>query len=79
MPKRDRVFRDLIDKVVKETGLKIGDVESAVEFYFKTTATLIQWDNPVTIHFNYIGDLQFNHPQYKKYLERKNGSSTTEI
>lgn len=79
MPKRDRVFRDLIDIVVKETGLKPGDVESAVEFYFKTTANLIQWDNPVTIHLNYIGDLNFNHPQYDLYLKRKNGSSTSEI
>lgn len=69
--KRDRLFRDLLEATAKETGVKIADVERTVEFYLKTCSQLIQWDNPVTIHLNYIGDLAYNHKWKNKVEEMK--------
>lgn len=83
MATRDKDFRELIALTAKQTGVPIADVERTVEFYFKTTANLIQWDNPVTIHMNYIGDFVYNQKhadKVQKIIEethRKNGTNLT--
>lgn len=60
LPERDRQFRDLIAHTVRETGQPISVVEKTIEGYFQIMAQAIQWDKPVTIHVDYIGDLVFN-------------------
>lgn len=69
LPERDRQFRDLIAHTVKETGQPIKVVEDIVEGYFQIMVQAIQWDNPVTIHVDYIGDLVFNQKWKDKIKE----------
>lgn len=80
---RDKDFRELIALTAKQTGVHIADVERAVEFYFKTTATLIEWDRPVTIHMNYIGDFVYNEKhaaKVKQIIEKaRNGAATIKV
>lgn len=64
--KRDKNFRDLINKTAETTGFNPNEVDRTVEFYFKTMAQLIEWKNTVTIHMDYIGDLIYN----QKWVDR---------
>lgn len=75
-PKRDKVFRDLLNLTATQTKIPIADVERSIEFYLKNVSQIIEWDNPVTIHIDYIGNLIFNQ-KYKNKMEEVNGRSST--
>lgn len=75
LPERNREFRDLIAYTVRETGQPINLVENIVEQYFQIVAQGIQWDKPITIHIDYIGDLVFNqkwHDKIKQINDNRN-------
>lgn len=71
--KRDRNFREWLQFTAKETGLPISEVEEAVDIYFRTMSQIIEWDNPVSIHVDYIGDLIFNQKWRDKVKEIADG------
>lgn len=71
-PNRDKDFRDMLYAISKKTGVPISKVEEAVESYFRTISSLIEWDRPVSIHIDYIGDLKFNQKQLDKAKENAN-------
>lgn len=72
-PKRDRDFREWLQFTAKETGLSISEVEEAVDIYFRTMSQIIEWNNPVSIHVDYIGDLIFNQKWRDKVKEIADG------
>lgn len=73
-PERDTNFRNLIAKTVKATGQPISVVENVIEDYFKIMAQAIQWDRPVKIHIDYIGDLVYNQKWRDKVTKKINDS-----
>lgn len=73
--KRDKNFRDLINLTASQTKRPISEVEDTIEIYTKIISQLIEWDKPVTIHIDYIGDLVYNQKWADKVKEIKNARS----
>ncbi len=67
--KRDKDFRDRLNKTAAITGIPIAEVDKAVDFYTRTIANLIQWDKPIDIHIDYIGTLTWQQVKYDKTQE----------
>lgn len=73
--KRSKGFRDLLNQTAQKTGQPIAEVDKVVEFYLSKVSQLIEWDNPVDIHIDYIGTLKWNQKWADKVKAIKDDNS----